>query len=321
MKFIASIKIFAAYIALILLGVCTGAFLYMTHSLCTVLVAGQRFSAFSLAYFMKGVVLSLPMVLLLCPLFVSFYLIRHKEIPWYSSLVCMILHLALWIFFIPAAAEKLTLKTQAAKTAPEASLLSPGYFRMSENGRYILYYSETGPGNLCSGVCIDTVKSSGNVFTFTGEKPASFQNGFSDPLIRNTVEMPVILENVLKYFQRFISEIYFHCSGNFAGWLAFSSIILVFVSSVLVRNVSAWRLVNVLFILMGCSAVFFMDFYILEMNGSFFEKIPFPLKDVSVNLLLMCAANLLVCVAAFVLWLVSRRDTTPAVFDSYGDDI
>ena len=103
MNFICSIKIFAAYIAIVMLGLCTGAFLYMTYSLCTVLVAGQKFSAF----FLQGIFEVLPTVLSLCPLFISFYLIRHKEIPWYSVLVCMILHLCLWIFFIPALKEKL----------------------------------------------------------------------------------------------------------------------------------------------------------------------------------------------------------------------
>lgn len=53
MNFICSIKIFAAYIAIVMLGLCTGAFLYMTYSLCTVLVAGQKFSAFSSGFFYR----------------------------------------------------------------------------------------------------------------------------------------------------------------------------------------------------------------------------------------------------------------------------
>ena len=120
----------------------------------------------------------------------------------------MILHLCLWIFFIPALKEKLEISVYKNKEMQAAVSLSPGYFRVSQDNRYVLYYSEVDSENNASGVCIDKSKSNGNVFTFSSEKPAIFQDEFSDPLIKNTVEMPVLLKQILKYFQKFTVSSY-----------------------------------------------------------------------------------------------------------------
>lgn len=322
MNFICSIKIFAAYIAIVMLGLCTGAFLYMTYSLCTVLVAGQKFSAFSSGFFLQGIFEVLPTVLSLCPLFISFYLIRHKEIPWYSVLVCMILHLCLWIFFIPALKEKLEISVYKNKEMQAAVSLSPGYFRVSQDNRYVLYYSEVDSENNASGVCIDKSKSNGNVFTFSSEKPAIFQDEFSDPLIKNTVEMPVLLKQILKYFQKFTVSSYSRCSENFVSWIIFSSIIFAFTSVVWIKNISAWRLVNVLFILMDYIFVFFLNFFILGADDSLFQKIPILIKSVPTKSLLVCVLNIFIFAAAFILWLISRlvKENSPEPA-YYGDDL
>lgn len=322
MKFICSIKIFAAYIVIVMLGICTGAFLYMTYSLCTLLVAGQKFSAFSAGFFLQGAFEVFPAVLSIVPVFISFYLIRHKEIPWYSILACMALHFCLWIFFIPAIKDKLEISVCKNQTAHEISALSPGYFRVSEDSRYVLYYSEVDSESNVSGVCIDRSKAKDNVFTFRSEKLSVFKNSFSDPLIKNAVEMPALLSEILKYFQKFTFAAYSKCSENFASWAIFSSIILAFSSAVWIKNISAWRLVNVLYVLADYILVFFLNFLIFDAGDSLFQKIPAFTDAVSAKSFLACVINIFVFAAAFVLWLVSSladKNSPEPVY--YGDNL
>ena len=200
--------------------------------------------------------------------------------------------------------------------------LSPGYFRTSQDNRYVLYYSEVDSENNASGICIDKSKSNGNVFTFSSEKPEIFQDEFSDPLIKNTVEVPVLLRQILKYFQKFTEASYSRCSENFVSWIIFSSIILAFASVVWIKNISAWRLVNVLFILMDYIFVFFLNFFILGANDSLFQKIPALIKSVPVKSFLVCVINIFIFAAAFVLWLISRlvKENSPEPA-YYGDDL
>ena len=89
-----------------------------------------------------------------------------------------------------------------------------------------------------------------------------------------------------------------------------------------IKNISAWRLVNVLFILMDYIFVFFLNFFILGADDSLFQKIPILIKSVPTKSLLVCVLNIFIFAAAFVLWLISRlvKENSPEPA-YYGDDL
>ena len=119
-----------------------------------------------------------------------------------------------------------------------------------------------------------------------------------------------------------IPKSFFPFNFFIASWIIFSSIIFAFTSVVWIKNISAWRLVNVLFILMDYIFVFFLNFFILGADDSLFQKIPILIKSVPTKSLLVCVLNIFIFAAAFVLWLISRlvKENSPEPA-YYGDDL
>lgn len=266
-----SVKILAASAAVILIEIFTGAVLYMALSLCSALVAGQKVSVFNLHFFVRGIMTVLPAAIFLSPVFISFYLIRHKEIAGIPIFVCIAGIFCLWLFAVPGL--KKPGAAQPFMDGSQQAQLSSGYFRSSADGRYIFYYSEITPQNSASGVCIDTRRIKDKVFTFSGIQFPR-ESAFSDPLIQSSLEMPYSLKSAFSLFSAFIKTARSKSQESMAEWLCFSSVIAAFLSVIWLRNISMWRLVNVLLIAVVFAAVLLVNSFLLPTEV--FARIALP---------------------------------------------
>ena len=295
-----SIKIIPVYFVALALAVCAGALLYMTYSACSSLVAGQTFSPFSSALFLRGLYSVFPAAFSLVPVFIVFYIIRRTEVSGLSVPVFMVLHLCLWLFcvpFIKNTYENVSLKQNDG--AQTFNLLSPGYFRQNENGKYIFYYTRINAENIASGVCIDYTEPENNVYTFSEIKLSKTQEGFTDTLIRGTVEMPSTLRVCLTYLQAFTDAAYRQCSSGILAWLLFSSIIVAILSVYFLHNFSSWRLVNVLVVFLVYVFIFLGNYFISNAPESILKSVPLVSAFSKPHQIICCAFNVLVFIANF----------------------
>ncbi len=306
MKFLDFFKIIVAYILIIIIAMLLSAFLYMSYSMCAILITGHRFSTFNLAFFIQGLYAVLPAGVAVCPLFVAFYLIRHKEISGIPVVCYMVLHFALWFFLLPFVAKSFPHSYMINKPTPEEAFLSPGYFRTSSDGKYIFYYSQINNDGSAEGVCIDTERRSNNVMTFSGVIPGKTESVFSDPLIKNSIEMPFFLREILHYFGLFTAGAYEKCSGSLIGWLFFSSIIIAIMSVLQLRSVSSWRLVCVLLIFAYFIIVFGVNTLVILSDFSLFEKISSPVQGISGKEAFLAVVNIIFFVLSFIVAAVSH---------------
>ena len=319
MKIKFSIKIIPVYFVALALAVCAGAILYMTYSACASLVAGQNFSPFSSTLFLRGLYSVFPAAFSLVPVFVVFYVIRRTEVAGLSVPVFMVLHLCLWLFFVPFVKNTYENARLKQRSTPQTfSPLSSGYFRSSESDKYIFYYTRINSENIASGVCIDRTKPEDNVYTFSDIKLSSIQEGFTDTLIRDTVEMPVTLRVCLSYLQAFTSAAYEMCSSGIVRWLLFSSVTVAILSVFFLYDFSSWRLVNVLVIFVVYVFIFLGNYFISNAPDTILKSVPLISAASAPQEIICCAFNVLVFIANFGRFFVAALYKKDAV-DLDGD--
>lgn len=220
---------------------------YMIYMLCVNMVAGQQL-AFDIQLFLEGLLLFLPLVLVLQAMLMTLFMIRHPESTVLPLAFYAAVYIAAWLFVLPA----------VVKTAPYGGSRyvgehfsdkpSAGYFRNTADK--ILYYSSIDAGtSLANGMCVDTQKPAGNVFTFSNVALSQKRTVFTDSLIQNTIEMPASLSILVRYVQDFFVILAKCARESFGYWLCFASMALPLLAVVSLRRFSQWRLVSVISII------------------------------------------------------------------------
>ncbi len=248
------ISYFCVYIVLFTL---IGAVLYMVYSMCSTLVAGQGFSPFSMHYFVKGILLSAPVVITINSAFMAFYFIRHSEFSKFQLIVYGIFYLLVWILMMPGILSLNGSHKMKDAAAQDGNTLSPGYFR--EYDQYVFYYSKVDSHNVASGVCIDKKAGRDGVYVFKDVKLSRERNGFTDSLIQESIDIPIGIKFIVSTISRYSSIIQVEFSKGFFRWICFCTLGLALFSVIFLRNVTEWRLVNVVLI-------FFMMFVVIFIN-------------------------------------------------------
>lgn len=295
-----------ACVGVILLEIIAGAFLYMTYSMFSGLVAGQKFSMFSSNYFVRGVFYTIPAAIFLCPVFISFYLIRHKEIFGFPVFIYLLLNFSLFFFAFPAARN--LEKISAFGAEENSTILSPGYFRSSADEKYVFYYSRVSDENVVSGICIDKETVGNSVFTFSNIKLSGDQNDFADPLIRSSVEMPPLLKKIVKFICDFVI-LALEKSSSVLSWICFSTVMLALMGVTGLRKISVWRLVNVLFIMTDFVLIFLLNLFLLSPEtSSVLPPLPEKIKsNLPLNQFIVAGINVLLFVIFFIVSFVKYR--------------
>ena len=244
---ISSLKLIVFYVCISIVMCAALASVYMIYMLCINMVAGQQL-AFDMQLFLDGVLLFLPLVLVLQAMFMTLWMIRHPESALLPVVFYAVIYIASWLFVLPATVKSSPYDGSAYVGEHFSDKPSAGYFRTSADK--ILYYSsidqETARAN---GMCVDTQKPSGNVYTFSNVVLSQKRTVFTDSLIQNTIEMPPTLSILVHYVQEFFLILVKCARGSFGYWLCFATMALPLLAVVSLRRFSQWRLVSVISII------------------------------------------------------------------------
>ena len=325
-----SLRLIFLYLFIIVFGTCLCAFIYSLYSLCTNLVAGEKLPFFSLPYFMSGILIFLPFVLILGGLFMCFYLIPHPVKSGLPVLTYGALYMAAWIFLMPLNFNYLQKMVQGKATVEKSSQkLSEGYFRQGKSGN-IFYYTDVTRDNLGDGVCIDMGSPDKEVYTFSGVDLSSSKlsgDVFSDVLIQETVDMPKTMSVLAKWFSTFMNIAKTAFSGGFFSWLCFASISLALVSVVGLARLSRWRLKNALWVVIASLGIIVLN--VLIYTNTFFEPVSAFLEGAvskipQVKNPLVVLVNFVIFILFIIIGLVSygkfRKKARDEEMDPYGGE-
>lgn len=278
-----SLNIFFVFLLTIFIGTILTACLYVVDMSCKALVVGQTAKFFNFSYFVSGILLMLPIVCMCSGFFMCAYLIKHAESEKLPIIFYYVIYISTWLFLIPVFMFARKSYVQEHNFVQENANLSAGYFR--EQDDYIFYFSNVDE-NSADGLLIDLSdkNSSGNkdVYTFSNLK-LSQKDGFKDSLIENDVKIPVLLQKIISGFKNLmICAENFRAKGYFS-WLCFASLGLALASLAGLRNISNWKLLNLITEIFFIVVILIFNFMILsgklfasfnqEFNG-FFKFLP-----------------------------------------------
>lgn len=275
-----AIKLVIFYLCVLIAGTVMCAVVYTIYSLCTSLVAGQGLPSFDFSYFLNGIFIFTPVVLIVSGVLMCLYLIRNSSPSWLPLIVYALLSVASWCLLMPLNFSLYNrIATQAGGQHPQGTageeqaghllkepdvVLSPGYFR-HEGDNIIFYYSFVDEKNVVDGVCIVPDAKTHNVQTFSGVA-LPVKADFSDNIIKDTVDMPRSVSTLVTHFRLFIQIAFEAFTGGFMAWLCFATISVALLSVAGLRHLSKWRLINVLLLI--CATVCIVVFNIFSYENS-----------------------------------------------------
>lgn len=220
------------------------------------LVAGNSTSFFSLAIFVAGFFTVFPIVVVLTPLLLTFYRLRHSGGGVLPVVMYFILCAAMWTVFYPTF---IRMKNKTSRTLPEVQTkLTSNYFReVGENNFFIL---ENADEKNARGIVIDKTKTDTSIISyanFSSEDLQTVSFPFHDSLISQTVEkFPSWIQ---EGFFATASRAEYALRAGFKKWLGFLSFALALTAVYMLTFVSEWRLVNVAYFLIVEAGVFALN--------------------------------------------------------------
>ncbi len=245
----------------ILLGTLAAAFIYMICCDLTLLVAGEEFKYFCGDFFIRGMLVSLPLVASLVLGLLVLYGIRHRNHPVLSIISYCVLGAFTWLVLIPCSFSLTKKYENSGRKRYEVPFLSSGYFRPEAGG--VFYFSRVYDDGTADGIFIDLTG-------ITGEKgsvvkyqksiiDADFSVPFADSLIRDSIKLPFIIVAPLSVYSIMMERGMTAWNNGYISWLVFVSFALALLSCICLKNISNWRLINGLAVLFGALVVCFFN--------------------------------------------------------------
>jgi len=284
------------------------AVLYMFYIECTCFVAGVPLSFFSVPFFLYGFAQALPIILLLSPMFLSLYRIRHPSGFILPLTVFVCLNILIWSILLPFSIRLL----ESIPENPVAGqpVLSPGYFRTKDNTVY--YFTSVSDKNMAAGLGInlnEIDKSQNGIFSFDNmHLQREADSTFAEPLIRDTLAVPSLLKKIFSLFTILLSEAVISFGKGLSGWALFASFGLTLATVYGFVNFFSWRLLN------GFQVVF-MTIGILLLNSIYYGTGLFlgldawlngyTAKFVSFYIPSIAAVNVICCVLFLITGIIS----------------
>lgn len=298
-----SVKIIFAYIASFITANLLGVILWMLVNSGAV---SQGVRTLDLNYFLEALHAVFPIALSACPVFVSFYLIRHPEVSSFSIAIFFVIHLCAWVFLVPLMHD---LSGAALPHSPSGSSVDPSLlidrFEASDSGSYVVFYSKadtgTGAGSpVVSGVCLDQRYGRGGIYTFADAEVSDAD--------RLTAEagVPAVLQAPVNYFTPFVNSIY-AASASVLSWALFSTITLAIGGVLFFRNISVWRLVNTLWVLALYVFVLAVNFIIGSSPSGNFTWVPNLSRLITPQQVLAAAVNIVILLICIPIGIITRR--------------
>ena len=257
-----SILLIPAYIGITACCIVVGELAYMMYCNTVHLVAGRPLELFSAYVFVRGFFIVVPAFIVLSPLFLSLYRIRHSGGGFLPVIVYILLCAVMWVVLFPRFIEFKWKTEQSLPPAPK-SALTAGYFRpYAGKAAYLLRDAsapET-PAVVLKSAGDENAVSLAQIDTNIMEAESS---PFADILIRETVpSFPVWIKSGIDTIEMHAEQAW--KSGRFA-WLGFLSFALALCATYAVSFCSDWRLVGTLYLLI-------MDAGVLSFNLLYYSE-------------------------------------------------
>ena len=312
-----SVSIILICLILSIFGTAAGGLIIMLYNSCSTYIIGSQANLFSLSGFINGILVFYPVLMLFIPMFLVLVLIRHSSKDKLPGIITItILTALIWGLAVPF---ELSLSPIVPKFTgiKDSNTLSSGYFR--KNDDKIFYFTdidieekvsglEITQGEGLSGRVIDGDKKITD-FGFTRldrnvvakkiaeKRPVeSVSLGFTDPLMKNSITIPYVLELSVDAFYRIIQYAATQYPKGIIAWLVFCSMILALNSVCAVCSCCSWRLGSAFYVVFATSVT--IIFNVLFLRG-FFAPLMVKIMDFSYNLEWLCqyfnvAGNLLI---------------------------
>lgn len=293
----------AIYVLSMLVGTFVFATLFMFGCNLTMFVTGLPASFFSLDFFMRGILLSVPLVCVLIQILFVLYLIRHPSSHFVSLIMYAIFGLASWLVLIPADLGLISRYNPGAiYSRTEAS--SDGIFRKEPNG--IFYYSRVKDEGLVDGLYIDTNGYFGqegriiHLFDVRVRNESAFP--YSDILIKNSLQPSQLVVYPLEIYSALLATAQRAAYTGFSNWLSFASLGLALLMIYALQFTSSWKLASVTSVIAAAGIIVSVN-YLYYMGF-----LPSVLKEISSRLSelgggenpLIVLSNLIISVLLFL---------------------
>ena len=250
------------YFAALFFGTLAAGFVYMVCCDLTLCVAGESAKFFCWAFFLKGMLVSFPLICIAGILLSIFYGISHKENFLFRFVFYVFINVVTWLVLIPASFE-LTEKYNAYFTEGyEVPYLSSGYFRPESGG--VFYFSRVNDNGSADGLFIDLTGitgEKGSVVKFSDSLiDADFSGQFADTLIRDSIKLPFVIVVPLDMYSAFMDKAVTAWNRGYISWIFFCSIALALAACIALERVSSWRLIDAIAVLFSVGFVCFFNY-------------------------------------------------------------
>ena len=263
-----SLGVFFVFLFTILAGTIALTLLFVLYETCMNLVAGQGAGVFDFSYFLKGLFISLPIILILSGFAMCCYLIKRGVNSKIPLIVYYVLYLAVWFAFMPLiffASSKFNLQE---KILQKNINISSGYFR--EKSGYVFYYSNVDENNFADGLVIDLSGKNQDVYTFKNLELNEENEEFKDSLIEKNIKLPFGIQFITENLRSLLRYALDAMNSGWKTWLCFASLGIALASLVGVRNFSKWKLLNLLLEILFFSSLLIFNLFVYS-RKIFFE--------------------------------------------------
>lgn len=258
---------FIRFLLLCIVGSVASGFFFMLYNGCVSYVIGNGGNLFSLKFFIDGILLAFPAILLFVPMFLMFPLMKHGSKTRCIGLIAIsVFCLAAWLLVVPLCAKG-ALETNALFEKP-ASKLSTGYFRKI-NGR--IYYFSNVEGNYVSGLRFDngfTARNSSlqEVQVLKGDYVVFERDiyGFSDPIVGENLKPPAVVSIWFLGMFSMVRSTFSACASGILNWISFSSIMFALLFVGFLLSLSSWRLVDAFLVSFFTFAIIVLNYLYLN---------------------------------------------------------
>lgn len=317
------LRLLTAYFFICLVGSFVGAVLFSFYMQCSTYIAGLGMIPFSFRLLFQGFFYSLPICLILSPLFLVLYEIRHKGTV-LTACLFGVLGLLSFLVFLPLSISFISNNVSSLSVASERTT-SAGFFRKTPY--FVYYYSKIDSDNKTDGLRIKLQNGNSweslnpEVLNHVEAIDFSKSEGFSDSLASEILDLPIVLDFIFTIFS--IPENISHSFADFFEgdtsiiprlnsmqtlylYIYLFSFGLALCSVFFLKSFSSWKLIDIFLASLVSTIILLQNsgfFFQFDMFKNFEESVTalLPMKN-----LLLPIENIAIAVIFMILGLISK---------------
>lgn len=269
----ASLKLILLFFAICLFGSLVAGALVVLGLDLRVLVAGSQHIPFSAAFFLRGLLTSLPIVSVCALLLVVFYMIAHPAKSFLPVVSYLLLGALTWGVIVPLSArlsgyyDRITFDWIGTAGGED---LTPHYFRVCNGNVYyyarVFRFSEASRDVYGEGLMVDLSGvrgKAGAIYSFKTSVVVRDSDGlFNDVIFKEAARMPPMVAVPAKMYMTLFSAAGKAVWSGVAAWIAFASLGLALLAAAWLVPLSRWRFLQVFFVAVAELAIILLNYIV-----------------------------------------------------------